>query len=86
MTAVILIAVGASFAFKTKSNFDWNATIWVGPPTTGWCTAVGSGNACATTFTGPQCTTFYNGADRLMFEFPIPEGPICVTPLRQYQP
>ena len=87
MTGIFLLAVTVSFAFKAKNKFAWNASIAMGTPSVPWCTITNTANSCETTYTGPQCTVLYHGAYRLAYELPIPAGgPICVTPLREWQP
>lgn len=85
MTAAFVLAVSASFAFKSKSNYAFNSTVNIGTVQEPICMAISGVNNCEKTYTGPQCTVFAYGATRLMYEFPIPVGPMCVTPLRQYQ-
>lgn len=85
MTAAFILAVSASFAFKTKSNFAYNTTVDIGTAQSPLCMAVTGFNDCEKIYTGPQCTVYAYGATRLMYEYPIPAGPVCVTPLRQYQ-
>jgi hypothetical protein len=84
MTAVFVLAVSASFAFKAKSSFAYNYSVIVGQTGPPQCWPVSGGaNSCETYYTGPQCTAYTWGATRLMYEYPIPAGPLCVTPLRQ---
>jgi len=85
MTGVLLLAISASFAFKPKANFAYNSTVNIGTVQSPQCMAINEINSCEKTYTGPQCTVYAFGATRLMYEFPIPVGPMCVTPLRQYQ-
>lgn len=85
MTAVFLLAIGASFTTKSKSKFALKSTINIGSATTPICWIVNDLNGCETYYTGPVCTTYWVGVLKPMFEYPIPAGPICVTPLRQEQ-
>ncbi len=84
MTAVLLIAIGSSFAFKPAStSMPWYS-INLGSATNPFCDIVQVNTDCKTNYTGPQCTAYAGGVLKPIWEVPYPAGPICVTPLRQF--
>lgn len=88
MTATFILAVGSSFAIKANKKFLFNGTVNIGSASSPFCLGVDHTEPCRKTNTGPQCTTYAGGGGvlRPLFEYPIPAGPVCVTPLREYQP
>nr|WP_068891207.1 DUF6520 family protein [Pedobacter panaciterrae] len=86
MMAVFLLAVGTSFAMKANSKRAPYFSANIGTATDPICYYYWDTTPCETFYTGPQCTVSFSGVLKPMYERPIPAGPSCVTPLRQYQP
>lgn len=86
MLAAILFALTASLTTGAKGKFASRATADVGTVGTPMCIVDNRSNDCETYYTGPQCSAYFGGNLKLLYEFPFPAGPLCVTPLRQYQP
>lgn len=86
MTAVFLLAVGGSFVINAKAKRAVYYSLNVGTETDPVCWLASNSTSCETFYTGPQCSAYFLGDLKPMYERPIPAGPSCVTPLRQYQP
>jgi hypothetical protein len=86
MAGAFLLAVGSSFAFKANKRFSNYYTINIGSATNPICDVKPIFTGCETFYTGPQCTAYYGGVLKPIYEFPIPASPPCVTPLREYKP
>jgi len=76
MTAVFLLAVTSSFAFKYKGSTFYSVTTTFKSV----CYLAQTDQDCEVWYTGPQCTILFNGQITPIFETPtsIP----CTMPLR----